>query len=90
MMALILPLLALVSAGLSVIGYGLSGMASDDISRPVQARMVQLLQLAWLVMSIATPIVAMLIARHNPAAGRMAYIPLALVASAAIAALALY
>ena len=89
-MAVILALLALVSAGLSLIGYGLSAMASDDISRPLQARMVQLLQLAWFFMSIATPIVALWIARYNPAAGRMAYIPLALVAASAIAALALY
>ena len=89
-MKVLLPLLAVLSAVASLIGVGLSGMASDDVSRPTQAHAVQLLQLAWLAASIVTPFIAWRIARRDVAASHRAYIPMALVALAAIASLYLY
>lgn len=87
-MTIALRVLALVSLLASVLCLGLSGMASDDSSRAARAHGVQLLQLAWLVASIVTPIIAAIVARRDVAASHRAYVPMIVIGVVAIVALA--
>lgn len=83
-----LRLLAVSSVLASIVCLGLSGMAADDLSRAGEARTVQLLQLAWLVVSTVTLFVAARMARRDRAAGPIVYAPMGIVSAIALLALA--
>ena len=87
-MTIALRLFALVSVLASLLCYGLSGMAADDVSRLPQAHRVQALQLLWLAASIITPFVAAIVGRRGKSAEHWSYVPLVVIGLIAFSALA--
>lgn len=86
-MILMLRVLAAISAVAALLALGLSAMASDDMGRSREAHSLQLLTLVWLVVSIATPFIAVTISRR-PGMQTLYYVPMLLIAIMAIFKLA--
>lgn len=90
MKSILLLLLAILNVFASMVGMGLSAMASDDVSRAAEAQRLQLLVSVWLIVSIATPIVSWIIGRKDVRMGHLAYVPMVVLAVWSIAALSLF
>lgn len=88
--SILLLLLAILNILASMVGMGLSAMASDDVSRAAEAQRLQLLVSVWLAVSIATPVVSWIIGRKNARMGHLAYWPMVVLAVWSIAALSLF
>jgi hypothetical protein len=87
---ILLLMLAILNILASILGMGLSAMASDDVSRAAEARQLQMLVWVWFVVSIATPVVAWMIGRKDARLGHLAYLPMVILAVLSIAGLALF
>ena len=84
----IIRLLSAASILLSLLALGLSAMASDDLGRAGEARGLQLLVLAWLIVSIVTLLVVPVLARRSPAMVAFGALPMIVICVAAVARLA--